>query len=370
MIELATKLSDKLKSEFAKADEIWVAVGLLNEVGLNFILKAIPKTCKRNFIVGVNLPTEPKALSTLFSLKVKEKITASILTNDFFHPKVYIAKTGRNLIAYVGSANCTNGGLKDNIEMSIQTEDKEICSNLISWFEKTLLPNARPLTSDFIKDYKPIYDNRMKRKSQDIKEMSDFKRKDKRKLQAEIEYSANLISELKKQRRASNYDEIRRGRQRQIKELRADLDYPRFTNFDFTTFFTNKGFLRPELGTLPAILIKSVILNNTKQFTQLLKLICDESIPLAKRINEAMDGKYSLDNIKDAFISKVLIAHNPKQYYVHNKLFINSLKPFGLSVSPELNFGEKYELTRDILKQKIMLQTNITDFATLDALMI
>lgn len=98
MIELATKLSDKLKSEFANADEIWVAVGLLNEVGLNFILKAIPKTCKRNFIVGVNLPTEPKALSTLFSLKEKEKITASILTNDFFHPKVYIAKTGRNLI--------------------------------------------------------------------------------------------------------------------------------------------------------------------------------------------------------------------------------------------------------------------------------
>ena len=50
MTSISKKLSDSLKTELKKADEIWIAVGLLNSKGLEFIIKSIPKNCKMNFI--------------------------------------------------------------------------------------------------------------------------------------------------------------------------------------------------------------------------------------------------------------------------------------------------------------------------------
>jgi HKD family nuclease len=166
-----------LKTELKKADEIWVAVGLLNNSGLQFILITVNISCRLKFIVGIDLPTAPKALSKLLSLKSKRRITAKILTEDFFHPKVYIIKSQRQSISFVGSANCTMGGLKENIEMSIVTKDSAVSKNLIDWFEKELLPNSQPLTADFIKDYKPKYDNRIKRRKKEKKEIQGLKKR-------------------------------------------------------------------------------------------------------------------------------------------------------------------------------------------------
>jgi hypothetical protein len=59
------------------------------------------------------------------------------------------------------------------------------------------------------------------------------------------------------------------------------------------------------------------------------------------------------------------VTHNSKKYYLHNKAFTDRLRPFNLVLPKGLSFGEKYELTRDKLKE-IMQETNIDDFATLD----
>ncbi|MEI8202907.1 MAG: phospholipase D family protein, partial [Bacteroidota bacterium] len=150
MTTISHKLSVNLKSELKNAEEIWVAVGLLNLTGLDFLLQALPDTCKLNFIVGIDLPTDPKALIKLLSLKGKRTTNVKILTESFFHPKVYIIKSHKLFTAFIGSANCTNGGLNANIEMSIGTKETNICKELIGWFENTLLPISQPLTSDFI----------------------------------------------------------------------------------------------------------------------------------------------------------------------------------------------------------------------------
>src|SRR5436190_1639091 len=162
MTLISSNLSQDLRRELKDADELWVAVGLLNNSGLLFILDKVSKACKLNFIVGIDLPTDPKALSKLLSLKGKRIINARVLTDDFFHPKVYIIRSTRKLTAFVGSANCTMGGLEDNIEMTVGARDNVLCNSLIKWFEKSLIPNSQPLTTDFIKDYKPKYDNRIR----------------------------------------------------------------------------------------------------------------------------------------------------------------------------------------------------------------
>ena len=96
-----------------------------------------------------------------------------------------------------------------------------------------------------------------------------------------------------------------------------------------------------------------------------MKFLCDEKIPIKDRLDESLNGRLSIDNVSEGFITKVLVTHNPKKYYLHNELFTDRLRPFGLVLPRGLSFGEKYEMTRDILKE-IMKETNIGDFATLD----
>ena len=237
MTTITEKLSGDLKSELKKADEIWIAVGLLNYKGLLFILERVSKACRLNFVVGIDLPTEPKALSKLLSLKGKRPITAKVLTEDFFHPKVYIIKSGRKLTAFVGSANCTNGGLEANIEMSIGTKDKNVCKELIKWFEKTLLPASQPLSFDFINQYKPKYDNRLKRITKEKAEIESIKEKEQIKLQANLRLRAKFISQLKHFRKKKEYLKNKKHRQLIVRELRKCLDYPNFKNLDLKLFF-------------------------------------------------------------------------------------------------------------------------------------
>lgn len=360
MLTISSNLSHDLKPELKKAQEIWIAIGLLNHAGLQFILETIPKSCKLNFLVGVDLPTDPKALSKLIFLKGKRIINAKVLTEDFFHPKVYIIKSARELIAFVGSANCTMGGLEDNIEMSIGTKDHVICKNLIDWFEKDLVPNSQPLTIDFIKGYIPKYNSWTKRRKKEKKEIENLKEKEHIKAQANIKARAKLISALKRIRNSKDYNLRVKNRQSIVRKLRKCLDYPNFKNLDLKTFFSIK-----ELGTIVPIRVKGNILANRTKFSKLMKSICNEQVPIKERIDEALNGKLSIENVGEGFISKVLVAHNSKKYYLHNKVFTDKLRPFGLELPRGLSFGEKYELTRNIL-QTILKETNINDFATFD----
>lgn len=361
MTTVTQKLSSDLKSELKNADEVWVAVGLLNYAGLDFILQTLPTTCKLNFVVGIDLPTDPQALLKLLSLKGKRSINTKILTEVFFHPKVYIIKSGKQLTAFVGSANCTNGGLIDNIEMSIGTKESYLCKQLIDWFDNILLPASQPLTFDFINDYKPKYDNRLKRRRKEKDEIEDLKEKEQVKLQANLRLRSKIISQLKRFRKTKEYKKNKTHRQKIVRELRKCLDYPNFKKLDLKTFFSIK-----DLGTIVAIKVKSRILDNPKQFAGLMRFICDDSIPIKTRIDEALDGKLSIKDVGKGFISKVLVAHNPKKYYLHNDAFVKHLqKPFGLEYPKGLSFGEKYELTIEILKE-IMTEADFDDFATLD----
>lgn len=360
MLTTSNNLYRDLRTELTKADEICVAVGLLNYVGLKYILNSVPKTCKLNFVVGIDLPTDPKALSKLLLLKGKRVIDSRIMTEKFFHPKVYIIKFSRQVVAFVGSANCTLGGLEKNIEMSIGTKDKTLCKSLLDWFEKQLLPNSQLLTADFIEEYKPKYDHRLKRRKKEKRELEGLKKKMNSKAQANVKARAKLISTLKKIRKSKDYNENVKQRQRTVRKLRKSLDYPNFEKLDLETFFSTK-----QLGTIVPIRVKGKILANRRKFTNLMKHICNEDVPLKQRVDEALNGKLSIGNVGKAFISKVLVAHSPKKYYLHNQVFTEKLRPFGLELPRGLSFGEKYELTRDVL-QAIINKTNINDFATFD----
>jgi len=365
MTKITTKLSDNLKSAFKTADEIWIAVALLNLQGFNFVFKAIKKDCKINFIGGIDLPTDPTALTNLLLLKTKHKHTVSayILTKEVFHPKVYIVSSGNQLKSFVGSANCTNGGLDNNIEMTVEIDNQLTSKQLLKWFFK-IQDKSQILTTDFIANYLPKYKNRLKRRKEEQTEIKDLKEIEQKKLEVNLKARGLLISQLKTIRRSADYPGFKQARRKKIKELKKALDYPNFRKLNLPEFWRIK-----DLGTIVPIRVKAKIDSDRPKFAKLMRYICDDSIPINERIDEALNGKLSIENISEGFISKVLVIHNPNKYYIHNKEFTENLKPFGLSFPGGLSFGDKYRLTRDTLKS-ILEETNIDDFAVLDQCLI
>lgn len=69
---------------------------------------------------------DPKGLRQLLGLKAKVYIYTGM---HFFHPKVYFFQS-RKPVAIVGSSNFTFGGLKNNIELNIITDESAIISEL------------------------------------------------------------------------------------------------------------------------------------------------------------------------------------------------------------------------------------------------
>jgi hypothetical protein len=184
--------------------------------------------------------------------------------------------------------------------MSIGTKNIDICKQLILWFEKDLRPKSQVLTLDFIKDYKPKYDNRIKRRKKDKEEIDALIDREQRKLQTNIKLKTQFISKLKRFRKSKSYLQKKRNRQNIVHELKECLDYPKFKNINLKKFFSIK-----DLGTIVAIKVKAKILENPTKFLNLMKFVCNERIPLKTRIDEALKGKFSIEEIGEGFISKI-----------------------------------------------------------------
>jgi len=359
MTKVITKLSDKIKSEFKKADEIWVAVALLNNSGLNLVLNSLKESCKKNFLIGIDLPTDPKALKKLYDLQLTSGFNVRIHTEkEYFHPKLYLSKNKFDFTGFIGSANCTNGGLNSNIELSLMTKESQTCEDLKKWFENSF-ELGKPITSRFLSKYQADYDERLRRKREDEK----IAKKEKRELEKEVEATfierKEFIKVLKTYKKSNEYKSIVVDRKESIKELRDSIDYPNFQNIDVDWFF--QIWALGHLISIPKPTIKREIV----KFRKLLTMLCDDNIDLALRYNSALQGKLKIRGIGEGLVSKILIIHNPKEYYVKNDKTNLALQKFGIELPRGLSKGEKYKITTKVLKE-ISEETEIENLAVLD----
>lgn len=313
-------------------------------------------------ISGIDLPSHPEAFSKLLSDSYKNKTSVNIIIqkNQVYHPKVYITKTGNSFTAFIGSANFTAGGLSNNFEMTFQTSNKKICCDLLEWFEKELLTKSKPLTQRFINTYSAQYQQRLSAEKINRKAVSKIKNDIEEDLQSSLKKRSLLIRNLKKIRRSPSYELYKVKRRETIKELKDYLDYPNFKKIDLKAFFGVK-----TLGTIVAIKVKGQIQKNPQKFSALMKFLCNDKIPIDVRLNEALTGELAIKSVGIGFLSKVLVIHDPQNYFVYNKEFEEIFKPLGLSLPRGLDFGKKYELILNIL-ESVRKEAGINNFATLD----
>jgi HKD family nuclease len=361
MVKYANPFSTTIINKLKESKEIWVAVALINYKGLKIIQENIPHNCKQNYLVGVDLPSDPKALEILHHQQFKKNVSIKIFSSAFFHPKVYLIQTSNSYNSFIGSSNLTEGGFEKNLEFNIEIADRRLFNETLKWYNE-LFANADPVTISFLKEYKKIYKDRLARKRADKSEVNSFKKKKQKELNVILRNKNQLISTIKKFKKSNEFEKVKYERNLSLKELHKSLDYPNFQNFDIEEFFSIYS-----LGHIIAI-PKNTILSNKQKFRKLLKYICDDNIELAVRYDNALNGRYSLRGVKEAFISKVLIIHNHKKYFVKNDKSLKGLKKYGLELPKGLSAGEKYSITNNFLLQ-ICKQTGLQNLAVLDHLL-
>lgn len=360
MKSITQNLQSELKSHLKNADEIWVAVALLTKKGLEFIQENLPRNAKQNYILGVDLPTDPEALDILCKQQVLNDVSVKMYYNqEFYHPKVYIIRTKKTFTAFVGSANCSSSGLFSNIELSFKITRQEDCEELLKWYQKIDL-NSASLTSQFISDYRFTYDNRINKIKEDAKQAKKIKEKLKEEYEVTMLSKKALIRILKKIRNDEvAYNKIKKIRAQDIKDIRKSIDYPSFKDVDVEEFFNIW-----ELGHLIAI-PKPTIHANLNDFKKILSVLTDESIDIAIRIDRVLKGDLRMKGVGKALITKVLTSHQPKKYFVKNDKIDLVLKRYGIEIPKRISEGEKYKATNKFLIE-ICNETGIDDLSILD----
>lgn len=357
--EIITNLSEKLKDELANADELWIAVALINLDGLNYILKYAKKTCKHNYLIGIDLPTDPKALRLLNELQFKTDLQVSIYTDsNNYHPKLYLICKNKSYSAFIGSANCTNGGLKNNVELTTLIRDNKLSLELVEWFNNIKL-KCKPLTTEFVIKYQKDFLERQERNKHDKIFVKNEKNKLNSEYEAKIKEKSEFLKVLKNYRKRLAYNIIVSQREKNVKDLRKYLDYPNFENIDLDSYFSEW-----ELGHLIPI-SKPAIKRNIEKLRNLLRFLMDENIDVSVRYERALNGDLKVEGVAKAFISKVLTIHKPNLYYVKNGKTDRALRKYGIEIPRGLSEGEKYKMTTNFLR-KICAETNIKDLTVLD----
>ncbi|XLS30294.1 phospholipase D family protein [Flavobacteriaceae bacterium M23B6Z8] len=166
----------RLKSEFERivhrADEILVASAMLTLDGVGYFDNR-KKDCIFNVLVGIDLPTQPKALQKLLDDSIHAKVHN--IKGQFFHPKVYLFRNDEHWTGFVGSGNCTKGGIESNLEMTLKTADENVTADLVKWFNLYYQKHGTNLTQEFIDDYEVLFSARKDLEEELRAKVSSFK---------------------------------------------------------------------------------------------------------------------------------------------------------------------------------------------------
>jgi len=156
---IVENLNKEISIYLPEAQEVHIAVALAKEKPLTSLLNLIPSISRKRMLIGVDLPTSIETLEFLKENGVKDKNFGARIYHDkdnTFHPKVYLVMHNDNWLAFIGSANLTEGGLTNNVELSYLVTDQGHCLELLEWFDKKF-EKSFPIDDHNINEYKKYF---------------------------------------------------------------------------------------------------------------------------------------------------------------------------------------------------------------------
>jgi HKD family nuclease len=166
-----TEILETLLDEFRAATEFNIAVALVTSTGLQLLLQTMRGCLTRRgrgeLLFGVDLPSHPEALARLLELQREFPDQFSVKrfkspASKWLHPKFYIfRRRGGRRRAVVGSSNLTAGGLGNNYEASLWSDDPGAVARLAEYFDELHHGgHARQLTSSWLRTYRQFWEER------------------------------------------------------------------------------------------------------------------------------------------------------------------------------------------------------------------
>lgn len=349
-------IKDEIENLLSESIEVNIAVALCNNYAIN-ALQNVPKSCNLRIVTGVDLPTPLEVLRTL---KSRYKKKARIYTESFFHPKVYIFRLkNKDLVAYIGSGNFTEGGLYNNIEVFYKVEDQDECNNISGWFEN-VFNRSLCITDDFLIEYK---------------EYSKKWGKEENKRKSEIKCLLNEANEKKRLfdslkvklgdiRRGKEYDEICHKRADTVSKIKEALDYDNgFANIDIDQFLKIK-----ELGNIRQSYKKELKRAvKSHKLRDLFILLCNDDESIEKRYRAATE-EYKIRGCDKNMITKVLAVHDPQRYMLWNGVTEDIMRKYDIRFERGTKEYQKYGYLCTEFKE-IISELKIKDFVVLDLMM-
>jgi HKD family nuclease len=135
-----------VQRHLASARRFKIATAMVSAAGMDYVGDSIRRCLQKGgtgeILIGIDLPTDPKALGELLQIQSKhagqlDLKTFRRLKKRIFHPKLFIFEGSRgNKSAVVGSSNLTGGGLAENYEVNLLVDSNSTAEELSDYFDE------------------------------------------------------------------------------------------------------------------------------------------------------------------------------------------------------------------------------------------
>lgn len=348
-------IKEEVEKLLSEAIEVNIAVALCSYYAIN-ALQNVAKSCKLRLVTGVDLPTPLEVLRTL---KADIRRRQEYIQNHFSSQGVYFQAENKELVAYLGSGNFTEGGLFNNIEVFYKVEDQDECCYLLNWFEN-VFNKSLCITDDFLIEYKEYS---RKWAKEENKRKSEIKA-----LLSETNEKKRLFDSLKEKlkgiRESKVYNEICKERTDTVSRIKEALDYENgFENIDIDKFLKIK-----ELGNIRQSYKKDLKRAvKSHKLRDLFLMLCNDDESIEKRYRAATE-EYKIRGCDKNMITKVLAVHDPQKYMLWNGVTEDIMDKYDIRFERGTKEYQKYSHLCEEFKD-IISELKIKDFVVLDLMM-
>ena len=292
-----------------------------------------------------------------------------------FHPKVLIVKAVEGTdFAIVGSGNLSAGGLRDNLECGLFTEDHSTVVSLEGWFDDLYANEglAKPLDEAIIRGYWPLYKkyrvrNEVLRHGQS-KGLKQLDHAVKSKGEATLKNWRRAVEDGRKLFADPMFNARWQKCNEAVQRIRDCLHYPKF-DFGYKEW---KEFLKiTAFGNLGALnLYRGTIKKRMPRVRSVFRLLTDESKDIRTRLQSVLSGNAKVRGIDMNVITKVLTIHDAGHWPVYNSRAHDVLvREYGYGMPRGLTKTDKY-LDYAKMMRELAGATQAKDMWALDILVL
>jgi HKD family nuclease len=156
-----------------QSDRFHMAMALVTATGIGTVRSELEECLSKNgkgqFLVGIDMPSEPDAIQVLLDLykTYRDQFQLRVFRSTaqrVFHAKlgVFELRSGK-CAAIVGSSNLTNGGMGMNYEANVWLDDRDIVGTFLDYFTEHFQGGrARNVSEAWLEQYRAYWAQRKK----------------------------------------------------------------------------------------------------------------------------------------------------------------------------------------------------------------